>query len=202
VTNRSYEQYCPIAAALDVLGTRWTLLILREVAMGDRRFTDLKDALPGVAPNLLADRLRDLQDAGLVEQVGGSSTGHPAYAITSAGREVVPVLQALARFGAGRLGPAAQAAEVRPRMAVYALLVPYHQPEGPGERFHARLRVDGETFDLVTDGPALSLRPRGDRDPDVELEFSARDLAAARQGSSLPIGSAGGKRFARLFQLA
>ncbi len=50
---RSYDQYCPVAAALDVVGDRWTLLIMRELVAGDRRFTDLRDRLPGIAPNLL-----------------------------------------------------------------------------------------------------------------------------------------------------
>ena len=68
MANRSYDQYCPIAVALDALGDRWTLLILRELTIGERRFTDLRTALPGIAPNLLADRLRDLQERGLVEQ--------------------------------------------------------------------------------------------------------------------------------------
>ena len=64
---RSYEQHCPIALALDTLGDRWVLLILRELTIGPRRFTDLRGALPGIAPNLLSDRLRVLHD-GLIEQ--------------------------------------------------------------------------------------------------------------------------------------
>ncbi|MCC6437382.1 MAG: helix-turn-helix transcriptional regulator, partial [Acidimicrobiales bacterium] len=65
-SDRSYRQWCPIAAGLDVLGDRWVLLICRELSMGDRRFTDLRAALPGIAPNLLTDRLRSLADEGLV----------------------------------------------------------------------------------------------------------------------------------------
>ncbi len=66
LSERTYGQYCPIAAGLDVVGDRWTLLICRELAQGDRRYTDLRNALDGIAPNLLSDRLRSLQDAGLV----------------------------------------------------------------------------------------------------------------------------------------
>src|SRR5688500_11690563 len=105
--TRRYDQYCPIAVALDTLGDRWTLLILRDLSMGEQRFTDLKATLRGIAPNLLAERLRDLQADGLVEQRElPPPAARSVYAITDAGREAVPVLRALARFGAGRLGPA------------------------------------------------------------------------------------------------
>ena len=106
MVHRSYDQYCPIAAALDVVGDRWTLLIMRELTTGDRRFTDLRAALPGIAPNLLADRLRELQADGLVEQRElPPPAARTVYAATAAGREVVPVLRSLARFGVARLGP-------------------------------------------------------------------------------------------------
>jgi DNA-binding HxlR family transcriptional regulator len=204
VVHRSYDQYCPIAAALDVLGDRWTLLILRELTMGERRFTDLRTALPGIAPNLLADRLRDLQAEGLVEQRElPPPAARTVYAATQAGLEVVPVLRSLARFGAERLGPPAEDVAVLPRMAVYAMVSPYHAPEPVGERFHARLLVDGATFDVLTDGPRVSLRRRPDATPDVEIEVSARDLVAARQGRASPLPSTPeAQRFARLFQLA
>ena len=68
MSTKSYEQFCTIAAALDLVGDRWTLLILRELSFGEQRFTDLKAALPGIATNLLTERLRKLEDAGLVEQ--------------------------------------------------------------------------------------------------------------------------------------
>lgn len=203
MAHRSYEQYCPIAAALDVLGDRWTLLILRELTMGERRFTDLKAALPGIAPNLLTERLRDLQAEGLVEQRElPPPAARSVYAVTEAGREVVPVLRALARFGAHRLPPPTDHTVVAPHMGVYAMLAPYHAPEAPGERFHVRLAVDGRTFDVVTDGPHLSLRPRPDEQPDLELQLSARDLVAARQGTRLRLPrTPAARRFAALFQL-
>ena len=204
MVHRSYDQYCPIAAALDVVGDRWTLLILRELTMGDRRFTDLRAALPGIAPNLLADRLRQLQADELVEQRElPPPAARTVYAATDAGREVVPVLRALARFGADRLGPPADHDAVRPQMAVYGMLSPYHVPEADGERFHARLVVDGTVFDVVTDGPRLSLRRRPDETPDAELQVAARDLVAARQGTAIRLPrTAAARRFARLFQLA
>ena len=204
MTQRSYEQYCPIAVALDVVGDRWTLLIMRELSIGARRFTDLKAALPGIAPNLLSDRLHELQEAGLVEQRHlPPPAARTVYAATREGLGVTPVLRALARFGAERLGPIPDDVSPSPRMAVYALMAPYHRPEPAGQRFHARLHVDGETFDLVTDGPELSLRPRED-DPDLELDVTAKALVAARQQPTAArrLRARTGDRFAGLFQLA
>ena len=71
---KSYEQYCPVACALDVVGDRWTLLVLRELALGPQRFTDLRRQLVGIPPKLLVERLDTLQAHGLVEP-GPSRTG-------------------------------------------------------------------------------------------------------------------------------
>jgi DNA-binding HxlR family transcriptional regulator len=201
---RSYEQYCPIAAALDVVGDRWTLLIMRELVTGDRRFTDLREHLPGIAPNLLSDRLRELQAEGLVEHKElPPPAARTVYAATKLGHELIPVLRSLARFGVSRLAPPGDQ-EVEPQMAVYSMIAPYHVPEPEGERFHARVEVDGETFDVLTDGARLSLRRRPDAVPDTALAISARDLVAARQGVKevLADDDPGAARFGRLFQLA
>src|SRR5262245_47866006 len=104
VANRSYDQYCSVAVALDVLGDRWTLLILRELLFGPQRFTDLRVALPGIAPNLLAERLRALEEEGLVAQEElPPPAARTVYVATEEGRRTAPVLQALSRFGLGRL---------------------------------------------------------------------------------------------------
>ncbi len=203
--HRTYDQYCPVAAALDVVGDRWTLLIMRELLTGDRRFTDLRRALPGIAPNLLAERLRDLQSEGIVEHKElPPPAARTVYTATAEGRALVPVLQALARFGVARLGPPDEA-EPLPRMAVFGMLTPFHRPEPEGARFHARLAIDGEIYDLVTDGARLSTRRRPADDPDVTVHTTARDIVAARQGRR-PLGPVAGdadvERFARLFQLA
>ena len=100
LSERTYGQYCPIAAGLDLVGDRWTLLICRELAQGDRRYTDLCSALDGIAPNLLSDRLRMLQDAGLVTTAElPPPAARSVYRLTDDGRDVIPVLRAMARFG-------------------------------------------------------------------------------------------------------
>jgi DNA-binding HxlR family transcriptional regulator len=98
---RSYGQYCSIARALDIVGDRWTLLIVRELLLqGACRFTDLKNGLPGVATNLLSSRLTELEDAGLLTREDAPppvATG--LYALTEDGRALEPVLVALGLWG-------------------------------------------------------------------------------------------------------
>lgn len=98
---RSYGQYCALARTLDVIGERWTLLIIRELFARECRYSDLRDALPGIATNLLADRLRHLQAYGVVESYDAPAPIRAAvYRLTDRGRELGPALQALVAWGA------------------------------------------------------------------------------------------------------
>jgi DNA-binding HxlR family transcriptional regulator len=102
---RSYKQYCPVAHALDLVGDRWALLVVRELMLGQRRYTDLADALPGIGSNILASRLRSLEAAGIVRK---TMLPPPAavsvYELTEEGRALDDVLHALARWGSRTLG--------------------------------------------------------------------------------------------------
>lgn len=98
---RSYGQYCALARALDVVGDRWTLLIIRELFSGECRYSDLREALPGIATNLLADRLRHLRGHGLVESYDAPRPVRATvYRLTDRGRELGPALRGLVTFGA------------------------------------------------------------------------------------------------------
>ena len=103
---KRYEQYCPVACSLGLVGERWTLLVVRELMGGPKRYTDLVAGLPGIGTNILAARLKDLQESGLVERhelpPPAAST---VYELTETGRQLRPVLHELARFGARYLGP-------------------------------------------------------------------------------------------------
>jgi len=94
---KQYRQYCGLARGLDLVGDRWTLLVIRELAMGDRRYGQLLHDLPGIPTNLLAERLRVLGNEGLVEPVD-IRTGERGYALTARGRDLVPVLHGLVRW--------------------------------------------------------------------------------------------------------
>lgn len=102
--RRTYAQYCALAHALDIVGERWTLLIVRELFAGPQRFSDLLQTLPGIGNGLLATRLREMQESGLIETV---ELPPPAairvYQLTSTGRQLDEAVTALGRWGAGRL---------------------------------------------------------------------------------------------------
>ena len=103
---KRYDHYCPIACSLGLVGERWTLLVVRELFYGPKRYTDLAAHLPGIGTNVLADRLKELEAGGLVEKrklpPPAAST---VYELTAMGRELRPVLHELARFGARLMGP-------------------------------------------------------------------------------------------------
>src|SRR5947209_7744185 len=98
---RSYGQFCSLARALDVVGDRWTLLIVRELAArGPSRYTDLRHGLPGIATNMLADRLREMEDNGIVRrEEAPPPVATTLFSLTQRGEELLPVLFALGRWG-------------------------------------------------------------------------------------------------------
>ena len=98
---RSYDEYCAVAKSLDVVGDRWTLLIVRELTLqGPCRYTDLRNGLPGVATNLLAERLRDLEGAGVVErEEAAPPVATTLFRLTPRGEELRPLLDELMRWG-------------------------------------------------------------------------------------------------------
>jgi DNA-binding HxlR family transcriptional regulator len=97
MTNPKRRSPCPVACALDLIGDRWTLLVVRDLACGKGQFKEFCASPEGVATNILADRLRRLTEAGLVEQ--RPSAGRRAYALTARGRTLIPVLEAVAAWG-------------------------------------------------------------------------------------------------------
>ena len=99
---RTYHQYCGLALALDRVGDRWTLLIVRELLTAPRRWSELEAALPGIATNLLAQRLRDLEADGLVERM--AADGGACYALTADGDALRDAIHALLRWGGRFMG--------------------------------------------------------------------------------------------------
>jgi DNA-binding HxlR family transcriptional regulator len=103
--SRSYRQYCAVARGLDVVGERWTLLIVRDLLIGPKRYKDLLTGLPGIGTNLLATRLRDLEEQGLVgRRVLPPPAGSTVYELTQVGQALEPVVTALGRWGHRFLG--------------------------------------------------------------------------------------------------
>jgi len=98
MTKRSYRQNCALALTIDLIGERWSLLLIRDLLIGPRRYNELTQSLQGMGTNLLASRLRELEAAGIVEKTGLDGGGH-AYALTAAGRALEPAILALIRWG-------------------------------------------------------------------------------------------------------
>lgn len=146
MAKRSYQQYCGLAAALDVVGERWALLVVRDLVPGPRRFTDLFEGLPGIATDVLADRLRSLEAAGAVEQV---EVRHPVpakvYALTARGHELAAIAGRLATWGMPLLPDPRTADTMRmnPRWALQTMTRRYTGGLEPGEY---RFTVDGDEF--------------------------------------------------------
>lgn len=98
----SYGQFCPVAKAMELLDERWTMLVIRELLMGSRRFTELQRGVPRMSPALLSKRLRRLARAGVIER--RSQGGSIFYGLTPAGQELLPVVEALGRWGIRWIG--------------------------------------------------------------------------------------------------
>ena len=99
--KRSYNHSCDVARALDVVGGRWALLVIRELLAGPRRFTELRTALPGVATNVLAVRLKELEAHGVIRRTSTPEDGRAqVYELTALGKRVQPAVEALASWGA------------------------------------------------------------------------------------------------------
>lgn len=185
MATRSYDQTCTIAAALDRVGDRWTLLILRELSFGEQRFTDLRGALPGIASNLLTDRLRDLEAAGLVEQHElPAPAARSVYRLTRSGSRIRPVLRALAQFGLPYLD-LPEDSEVRPRMAVFGGAGALFDPvAAAGADLRVQFLLDDEEHWLeVRDGRLV----RADRTarPDLVITGEAAALVDYCRGTAL-----------------
>jgi DNA-binding HxlR family transcriptional regulator len=154
ISERSYNQYCGVARALDLIGERWALLIVRELVLGPKRFTDLREGLPGVATNVLSNRLRQLERDGIV---GRRRLPPPApvqvYELTEYGRELVPIMLALGRWGASTMGPRIPAQSLRSEWLALALKAFFDADAAAGLSATVALSLDGAPFTLrIADG--------------------------------------------------
>lgn len=179
--RRSYDQYCSVARALDAVGDRWTLLIVRELLAGPRRYTDLHADLPGVSTDVLASRLKDMERDGLTARRRLPPPGAAyVYELTARGRELLPVLQALGTWGQAGLGERRPTDAVRAHWFALPLL---RALEGEGlvevllEEGTFHLRVGAGDGPVYGDGPAP-------RDPDVRLVLDTGTCTAIGRGES------------------
>ncbi len=152
--KRNYGDSCGIARALDAVGERWALLVVRELLLGPKRFTDLRAGLPRIGPDMLAARVRELEDAGLVAQRRlAAPAARTVYELTARGRELEPVLHALGRWGSRQgLGP--DPPPLSPDAAVVAMQTMF-EPDPAAPLSTVGLRLDGHEFSLRADADRL-----------------------------------------------
>lgn len=162
--TKRYEQYCPMAHALDLVGDRWALLVVRELMQGPKRYTDLVEGLPGIGTNILATRLRELEQADVVtRRTLPPPAASKVYELTDYGRALRPAMRELALWGARSLGPPTPGAGLFEGWVANAMDVAL-APVAPPGRFE--FRVDGEVASMV-DG---DVRRGPVDDPDVVVE--------------------------------
>jgi len=181
---RSYGQYCSVAKALDAVGDRWTLLIIRELLLqGPCRYTDLRNGLPGIATNLLADRLHDLEAAGLVRrEEAAPPVATTLFHLTEAGAGLEPALEALGAWGIRYMAEPAEDDEFRSHWFTFPIELFLHDNAPDGPPLAIELRPASQTASQTASRPAVVEVSGGEvrtrlgsaASPDLVLEGSPR----------------------------
>ncbi|WP_369241875.1 winged helix-turn-helix transcriptional regulator [Streptomyces sp. R21] len=186
---KSYQQYCSVARSLDIVGDRWVLLIVRELlALGPSRYSDLKRGLPGIATNLLADRLRAMEAEGLIERSAAPPpVGATLFQLTAQGRELQGVLLALAQWGLGRMttGPGPEDA-VQPQWAALLGGLMLSDRLAPDSEFILGVECGGEAMRLILRPGGFETRRGTAPDADVTLTGPAQLVGAVLSGLLSP----------------
>ncbi|WP_419999755.1 winged helix-turn-helix transcriptional regulator [Streptomyces boninensis] len=191
--RRSYGQACPIAHALDMIGERWALLVVRELRLGARRYADLQHALPGIGPSVLAQRLRDLERVGVLRRRElPPPAGAKVYELTEWGAELEPVFAALRTWGL-RSPVVPLAGEISGDTVFLGLRAFFAGEADPGWSATYRFRMEREVYRLEVAGGELVDVHRGERagdgEPDADVVTDQRTLQAVL-GGERPLAAA------------
>ena len=190
---RSYGQYCSIAKALDVVGDRWTLLIIRELMIrGACRYTDLKNGLPGIATNLLSDRIRELESAGLIRREDAPPPiATTLFHLTEAGAELQPALDAIGRWGVRYMAEPAEDDEFRGHWFAFPVSFFLHDRDPDGPPVAIELRAADSPAVIEVCGGSATLRLGAAAAPDVVLQGEPRLILALFSGHLTAAEAAG-----------
>ena len=211
--KRTYDDGCAAAHALDLVGERWALLVVRELLLGPKRFTDLRAGLPGASPNVISQRLRDLEAVGIVRR---RKLPPPAasrvYELTEWGEELEPVIVRLGRWGArSPTKPRDAALGVDSLVLSLRTMFDPRAAEGLGASYE--LRFGEDRFQAVVDDGRFEISRGSANDPDVIVEadsdtmagllYAGRPLAEAVESGDLKVEGdrAAFERFLELFPL-
>jgi DNA-binding HxlR family transcriptional regulator len=213
-TMRTYGDGCPIARALDLVGERWALLVVRELLLGPKRYTDLRRGLPNASPNVLSQRLGELERAGVLRRRKlPPPAGSRVYELTDWGRELEEIVVALGRWGARSPTPPDDAPIVSADSIILALRARFDPGAAHGLRAGYELRLGEDRFaievadDEITAARGDAHRPDAtiDTDPDTlnAVLWRGRSLADAQRSGTMTIegDKAAVERFVALFPI-
>jgi DNA-binding HxlR family transcriptional regulator len=196
--KRKFDQYCPMAHALSLIGERWSLLIVRDLLHGPKRYTDLAQGLPGIGTNILAARLRELESAGIVAKKKlPPPWASTVYELTEYGAELKEPLYALARWGARTLGPPKPDDELYPEWGVNGLPALFNAEEARGLTETYVLKVDGDVFTARIVNGSIDVSVGGAEDADLVVELDM-DTFFALAGGQLELREAASRGVARV----
>lgn len=177
--GRSYRQYCAVARGLDLVGERWTLLIVRDLLTGPKRYKDLLAGLPGIGTNLLATRLRELEQQDLVvRRVLPPPAGSAVYELTPLGGALEPVIMALGRWGRGLLGARREGEFLSANAYLLAMRAAFRPEAATGLRETYELHIGNQVFAVrLADGGCTTSEGQPVA-PDVVLTMDVSTLGA------------------------
>jgi DNA-binding HxlR family transcriptional regulator len=187
MASRSYDQFCGIARALDLVGGRWGLLIVRDLILGPKRFTDLRRGLPGIGTNVLAARLKELERDGVVaRRMLPPPAASTVYELTEYGRAVEGPLLALGRWGALSMGARQPEQALRSEWFGVALKA-FFRPEAAADlKAEIELRFDDGTLLARLDQGSLVVEPGSPNGADLVLETEVETLIGYLAGAGVP----------------
>jgi DNA-binding HxlR family transcriptional regulator len=184
---KRFDQYCPVAHALGLVGERWALLVVRELLHGPKRYTDLIEGLPGIGTNILAARLRDLERADVVRRrklpPPAAST---VYELTEYGSELEEVIYAMARWGARSLGPPGPEDELYPEWGVNAFPALFDVSEATGLTATYVLRIGDDVFTVRVDRGCMRAEVGAADDADLDAEMDMETFFGLASGELAP----------------
>src|SRR6266516_2109703 len=185
---RSYRQFCPAARALDLVGERWTLLVVRELLFGPKRYTDLQEGLPGIGPNVLAGRLRALEDAGLVQKRRlAPPVASTVYELTELGAGLRPVLMDLFQWGLQLLSTPGADETVKASYWLPAIESAADAAAVPEEIDDVyEFRVGAEAITVTAEDGGIAVRAGPAESPDLIVETDPATFARLGRGQLSP----------------
>jgi DNA-binding HxlR family transcriptional regulator/putative sterol carrier protein len=187
VSKRSYGQYCGLARALDLIGERWTLLLVRDLAVAPRRFTELLSGMPGIGTSLLSERLKHLEEIGVARRaIAERPSSGVVYELTDRGRDLADAMRPLAMWGAIELDQKSDDADFRPEWLMFTLQSSFRPEAAAGVHDCYELRVDGEVFWVVVDDGSITVTQDKPRKPDFVATADLATLAALGSGQLAP----------------